>query len=984
MMTCLRKPVIWIMVASFLFPCALSNADTLTESRWGRVRTLAQQVSERTLANETASVIQPKVRKSFPAFVSQPGTVLYRKDKEAVPVLIVGDDPVDESLVLNEDQLIFGDILVMNQGRLTISGCRIRLEGNILVVHDGAFQVTDATLAFQSGYRYQHSIFGANNATVSLTQSQVTSNGYNMEATFTDQAQFVITDTEFESGLTTGLVGSAEADVQRSNPLEWVLDENSRLSISDNEGPFIFWPAFPDGSVADLTFPDGDDVASFEISSDDPDISGLNLSMSLENLSNVWWGLMLRSGADVTVRDSVMRTTGFILDQGAETTITGLVNGQTYVDTEIPVEGLRYRLVNTRVDTWNVYGWGTTNLEMNNCLFGELGVLDRTDASLANCLIDGTGGYLFTGSDTETMLVFSALTSDTIANEQSIQVFAYSSILNGDIVATNQSIILLLNTVTERVPQARDAGLTVDMNISPPAAPVVEEVLPIDGTAFVASGPELGISLDHWQLFYAPDDGSSGWTPITGMESRMLRNGMLAAWDTRGLAPGPYTLRLSMTLEGGFTVDTTRYVNMGGERPQPATIAYVPHVAESFLWQSWLVADNLGTEKESVNVYLYGGGELVQAENRAVAPGDQIRIPLMEGSWGLVSGGSDIRFREIFVHSLEEGTAEFLLNEDAGLTRHFLMPHYQAAALTWMGLAVTNPGPVPATGQARAIGPDGELMAEADLELDPMSREAFLLTGLFTGIDIGTVARVDLEMDAPVTGLTISGAGNEKLLFTPAIPQPVLDDVNLPHIADSWSSWENRLVLDNTGDQPSTVQLILYNGGLPVVAETLDLDAGATRAIDLNSYAGFDPVMGRLTGDDSPVVVRLAYRSTSQGGMAEFILDGISGHTLEYLLPGQFTDAVNWMGLAIANRDTVTTDLTVTAWKDGEMVATVALPVGSQDRLADVLQGILPEIATADRVTVTGDTGLLSGLTISGFDQERLLFTPALVTDPMN
>ncbi len=984
MISCTRILTVWMLTTGFLCTGALSADGLLSETRWDHVRTMMKQACRQMPENEPAVSVGSKLQKNFTDFISQPGRVISRKDKNTEPVLVVGDDPVDETMTITTDELVQGDILVMNQGVLVVDDATLHLAGDIILVGDGVFRVMDGTLAFQSTYRYQHAINGAENSSVVFSGAQITSNGYNLEAGFSDNATFTVTDTEFEAGLTTALFGNASAGVVRSNPLEWVLDENSRLSMSDNDGPFIFWPVFPEGSVADLTFPDGDDVTAFEISSDDPDISGLGLSMSLENLSNVWWGLMLRSGADVTVRNSHMRTTGFILDQGEASTITGLVNGQTYVDTEIPVEGLRYRLVNTRIDTWNVYGWGTTNLEMNNCLFGELGVLDRTDASLTNCLIDGTGGYLFTGSDTETMLVFSALTSDTIANDQSIQLFFYSSILNGDIVATNQSIILLLNTVTERVPQARDAGLAVDMNIAPPAAPAVEEILPIEGTAFVVSGPELPVSLDHWQLFYGEEDGSSGWIPITGEQSRLLRNGMLAAWDTRGLSPGPYTLRLSLTLEGGFSVDTTRYVNLGSESPRPAATACIPHVDWSSQWQSWLVVDNPGTAEESADLYLYGNGELVRTENRSIAAGDQIRIPLMEGTWGLVSGGTDLRFREIFVHNLEGGMAEFLLNGDRGVTRHFLMPHHQAALLTWMGLAVTNPGPVSTTGRARAIGPDGELVAEAPLELDPMSRKAFLLTGLFDGLDIAAVARIDLEMDSPVTGLTISGAGNEKLLFTPAIGQPVLNDVNLPHIADSWSNWENRLILDNTGDQPATVQLILYSGGAQVSEETLDVDAGATRMINLNDYATLHPVMGRLTGEGNPVAVRLAYRSTGQGGMAEFILDGISGHTLEYLLPGRFTDSVNWMGLAIANRDTATSDLTLTAWKDGQIVATASLSLGLQDRLADVLQGLLPGIEMADRVTVTADTGLLSGLTISGFDQERLLFTPALVTDPVD
>ena len=268
--------------------------------------------------------------------------------------LVIGDDTPDESVTLTGNITIDGDIVVASQGVLTLDNATVTLTGNITVVDDGTFTITGGTLTVLSQYRYANGIVGFNNSHVTFQDTVIDTNGYNWNGAFADNASFVAHNSTFHHGLTTALFGTATADVDGSNPLEWVVGGNSSLSVANDAGPFIFWPIFPDGSVADLTFPDGADVSSFSISDSDPKISGIGFSVTITNIQNVWWGIMLNPGCNVTIRDSVMRTTGILADTGASMNLSGMVNGQSYSDTVIPISGLTYHLINSSVETWNI------------------------------------------------------------------------------------------------------------------------------------------------------------------------------------------------------------------------------------------------------------------------------------------------------------------------------------------------------------------------------------------------------------------------------------------------------------------------------------------------------------------------------------------------------------------------------------------------------------------------------------------------------
>ena len=962
-----------------LFAGSKSNQST----RLNTLQKMLARVPVETTGPDTGLVPN---RKGVPSAFGGPTAVLQlNRSKRLTSTkggLVVGDDSPDESVTLTGDITIDGDIVVANRGTLLFNHANVILTGNISVVDEGSLTIIGGSLTVLSQYVYSNGIMGFDNSHVTFQDTAINTNGYNWNGTFGDNAAFVVHNTTFHDGLTTALFGTATADVDGSNPLEWVVGGDSSLSVSNDSGPFIFWPIFSDGSVADLTFPDGADVSSFSVSDSDPKISGIGFSITLNNIQNVWWGMLLNPGCDVTVRDSVMRTTGIMADSGTNMNLSGLVNGQAYADSVIPISSLAYHLINSSVETWNIYPWGIDSMSLKNCIIGELGAAGNTETTVTNTLIDGTGGYVFSAGESGTTFLFTSLICPTVANDNSVQLYVSSSILAGDIVATDNAIILLANTLTERVPQAKKNALIIEDNVAPPTSASVETMLPLTGSANVTAGPDFAVDMDSWQIFYGAGSEPTDWLPVTGIQHREVRNNVLGIWDTHGLTPGLYTLKLSIRLTGGGDpIEITRAVPLGEASPDNPVSALLPHIATSDQWQSFLTVDNTGTSAAMVSLYLYSETGMVENRELTVPAGSQQVVSLLQGDCGIVeTPDAGVLFRETFVNTVDNGVAEFPLTNNAGQTLTFLLPHYQAQSLTWMGLALMNPGAATANAILTAVDQGGSMLGQTVLNLPPRSRSAGILEGFFDGIDRNQVARVVVSSDQPLSGLNISGTGNEKLLFTPAqAGEFTTGTLILPHIANQWNTWENKLIVDNTGDIPENLSLTLYSNGAKVLSDhSIAVAAGQVVTINLNDYSTLNPDFGLIQNPSPEVALRQSYRAVQQGGMAEFILSDTVSKSLDFTFPAGFTDRLNWMGLAVANPGNDTASATATAWKNGIPIATAPLSLEAHTRFADVLSGLFDSISDlgADRVTIESDLPL-AGLNISGLDQERLLFTPA-------
>lgn len=481
--------------------------------------------------------------------------------------LIIGwEDPYEEVTITGE-YFLDGKIIILNQGRLNLLDADFKLKGDIVVADSGRFNIQGGTFTVLAEYLYQYSITSVGNSVVSFDSTEISINGQSWNVAFMENSRFTVHDTHFKDGITAGLLGNAEVDILRSNPFEWVIFDNATVNVSQG-GPHIFWFAFPDSSKASLSFPDGGFVTHFSISENDS-ISGIGYSFDMDSTVDVWWGLILQEGSDVTVRDSFLRTTGIMAEEGDSLEITGLVNDQYYEDFTAPISDRSFNLINTTLETWNVYPWGIQKLSLNNSIIGELGTAESTETTVEYSMVDGSGGYVFTGGSSFTRFFISSVSSHIISRGRSVQLHYFSSMLMGDIIATDASMMVFIHSLSEQIPEARDTSLIVEMAVMSPEDAFVGRSVPIVGTAVVSGGPVFPIDLHSYRLDYGIGNDPEEWIQIGSVHTEEVRNDVLEIWNTHGLEPGEYVLRMNVFLSEKDSLEAYRWVSLGESTGEP-------------------------------------------------------------------------------------------------------------------------------------------------------------------------------------------------------------------------------------------------------------------------------------------------------------------------------------------------------------------------------------------------------------------------------
>ncbi|MFQ5864037.1 MAG: FlgD immunoglobulin-like domain containing protein [bacterium] len=483
--------------------------------------------------------------------------------------LVIGWSDPNQEVTITDNYFLEGNIIVVNHGTLNLIDADFVLKGNIIVTDSAQFHIQGSQLTVLAEYLYQYFIWGVGHSVITFDSSEISTNGQSWSAAFGEDARIVFHDTHFNEVITAGLFGKPTVEILRSNPFEWVLFDSTKITVS-HAGPHIFWFVFPDSSQATLSFPDGEFVTDFSISADNPDIGGIGYTFDIDSTADVFWGLILQEGSDVTVRDSFLRTTGIQVLTGDSLEVSGLVNDQYYENFTAPISDRRFHLINTTLKTWNVYPWGVKQLALNNSIIGELGAAGNTETTVESSMVDGSGGYVFTEDSSSTVFFLSSIFSHNIARGRSLQIHLFSSSLMGDIIATDASVMVFVNSLMQQIPTARDTSAIVEMAINPPENPTVNQLLPVTGTAVVSAGPFLPLDLQHYRLQYGIGPEPQEWIQIGSIHTNELRNDVLETWDTHGLEPGPYVLKLALFLSEADSLEALQWVYL-----QEATVTSI-------------------------------------------------------------------------------------------------------------------------------------------------------------------------------------------------------------------------------------------------------------------------------------------------------------------------------------------------------------------------------------------------------------------------
>jgi hypothetical protein len=409
----------------------------------------------------------------------------------------------------------------------------------------------------------------------------------------------------------------------------------------------------------------------------------------------------------------------------------------------------------------------------------------------------------------------------------------------------------------------------------------------------------------------------------------------------------------------------------------------LPHVATTWGWQTSLVLDNLSDSNDTISLqYSDPSSGIAYNSELTALPHKQVAFDLNQmDACKIFIDGSETRARASYFQTVEKGIAEFELDGRCSRILDLNLPHYLHEHLSWMGYALYNPNPEKARVIMIALDENGSELGASSFMLNGHEHRAEVLNQNFNGFEMGKASRIRIAASNPLCGLTISGAGNSQLLFTKATtdaPKPTTR--NLPHIADAFEYWDNYLTLDNTHQDTATATLELYSSGVMVLEQDFEISANSSRTINLNEYSALKPDSGELVNCSGFLNARLAYMYKQTGGTAEFLLDDCSGKHLVYDFPAYASDSLSWMGLAIYNpAGGGEATVTLQAVRNGVVVSQTSIQLPAKGKYSGLLEDIFGNnVGTVDRVLATASMPVC-GLNISGANQDRYLFTPAIV-----
>jgi hypothetical protein len=184
--------------------------------------------------------------------------------------------------------------------------------------------------------------------------------------------------------------------------------------------------------------------------------------------------------------------------------------------------------------------------EVNNCIVGEIGSMSNSNCIAQNCLIDGSGGYLF-ATDTSIMTsAFSYLNCNFQTSGNAYGIMAYGGQNMGRCIAFEKSIMFILQANLVEQPEFHDDAMMWYLKIDNASNLYVESLVPIIGSAWIERSSDYYQNDFNWLVAEYQEQGSDEWIACADTVFSEIFSNEICLWNTEGLSQGSYTLRLTM------------------------------------------------------------------------------------------------------------------------------------------------------------------------------------------------------------------------------------------------------------------------------------------------------------------------------------------------------------------------------------------------------------------------------------------------------
>jgi hypothetical protein len=461
--------------------------------------------------------------------------------------LVIGIPPLD-SLSITGTYFHNGPVMVLGNGILRFKNANATIVGDLFVWGDHALVTADSSyLYFPQQYFYQRSLVVAGKGEVIYRNTTLDHSGLSHNLVLTDSAKIELNNVTNIGFTTCGMNRSSEIDVDGTNQAgEFIIYEQSKLSFK-NAKTILLWFQVPGSGVFHYSFPDGDTVQSFTLDNNTPGISGIDYSVHVDTSTDVMWALMPVTGSDVNISDSKIRSVGLWFLGHDTISVSGLVDNSEYIDYTANLNDRSLRIVNSGVQTWSLYPMDTVSLNVTGCIVGEIGSEASCKVITTDAFVDGSGGYWWATNHSfmigENCMAVNAIRS----SENAFFIFAYCTLNQGEASALGNSIMMIVQSELPDLPVLYDAACIWYTFLRKPSSALVDTLVPVAGSAWIDKSPLSLFSDFGWYRMYYQKSGDSLWHPVGEKCYTEKRDEILAEWDTHGLSPGLYYVKLVLT-----------------------------------------------------------------------------------------------------------------------------------------------------------------------------------------------------------------------------------------------------------------------------------------------------------------------------------------------------------------------------------------------------------------------------------------------------
>ena len=203
----------------------------------------------------------------------------------------------------------------------------------------------------------------------------------------------------------------------------------------------------------------------------------------------------------------------------------------------------------------------------------------------------------------------------------------------------------------------------------------------------------------------------------------------------------------------------------------------------------------------------------------------------------------------------------------------------------------------------------------------------------------------------------------------------VAENYYIDHVAEE--NWTTSITVYNDGPDDLTFDLQRWDDSGAALTTLTGVSVPANSSTTLtNTDFGYNGTAMVVTPLYATLVVKLSYRYQDSHSLCEFFIpqEYLVNH---WMLPNPYHGNFDWFGVAVANFTGSTANVTLTAWKNGAVVATVTEAVSPHTKLVDVSSGFWSGVnyADVDMVTMDSDVEIPAPLSITGNTaQDRHVF----------